>query len=276
MTRKGQKRVSQETLSTLYGEYSEDFIGKRINSPFPIRAKVHSLMHTSAVNACPSDLFSVADLGCGDGSLTKMFPALGYKRIVGADISTQNIASAKSMGPDDLEQQGFSVEFFVRDVVNSGFKDREFDVCFTSHVLEHLSSFQDGLNEQKRLADKFIVIALPTAWSPISWTLLGGGNYWSHGRTGTARLFYGFIRTLKAFISGEIGVDEKGYAGLEKVPHVFFFPGRVAKEMECQSWKFLKMSPQVQGLPWLKRSIHQGRKSGRTGFGTTFLLERKK
>jgi hypothetical protein len=106
--------------------------------------------------------------------------------------------------------------------------------------------------------------------------LLGGGNYWSHGRTGTARLIYGFLRTLRAFISGEIGVDEKGYAGLENVPHIFFFPGRVARKMECQSWKFLKMSPQVQGLPWLKKSIHQGRKSGRTGFGTTFLLERKK
>jgi len=273
---KGRKRVSQETLSTMYGEYSEDFIGKRINSPFPIRARVHSLMHISAVNACPSDLFSIVDLGCGDGSLTEMFSTLGYKRIVGADISSQNIASAKNLFTADLKPRGFSIEYYVRDVVNSGFKDKEFDVCFTSHVLEHLSSFQDGLNEQKRLADKFIVIALPTAWSPISWTLLGGGNYWSHGRTGTVRLIYGFLRTLKAFISGEIGVDEKGYAGLEKVPHIFFFPGRVAKEMECQSWKFLKMSPQVQGLPWLKRSIHQGRKSGRTGFGTTFLLERKK
>jgi SAM-dependent methyltransferase len=276
MKHKDSKKISQETLSSLYGSYSEDFIGKRINSPFPIRAQVHSLMHISAVNACPSDLVSIADLGCGDGSLTQMFYRLGYKRIVGADISSQNISSARNLSVNKPKLDGFSIEFFVRDVVDSGFADREFDVCFTSHVLEHLSSFNDGLKEQKRLADKFVVVALPTAWSPISWTLLGGGNYWRHGRTGTIRLAYGFFRTLKAFISGHVGVDERGYAGLEQVPHIFFFPGRVARQMECESWKFLKMSPQVQGFPWLKKSIHAGRKSGRTGFGTTFLLEREK
>lgn len=275
MKHEANKRVSQETLSAIYSGYSEDFIGKRINSPFPIRARVHSLMHVSAVNACPSDLFSIADLGCGDGSLTRMFLDLGYKKIAGADISYQNIESAKKSTQMKPQPNESSIQFFVRDVVNSGFADREFDVCFTSHVLEHLSSFKDGLNEQKRLADKFVVIALPTAWSPISWTLLGGGNYWSHGKVGIFRLLYGLFRTLKAFISGDVGVDEKGYAGLEKVPHIFFFPGRVAKQLECQSWRLLRMSPQVQGLPWSKKSIHAGRQSGRTGFGTTFLLERK-
>jgi SAM-dependent methyltransferase len=275
MRHKENKQISQETLSSLYGGYSEDFIGKRINSPFPIRARVHSLMHVSAANACPSDLNSIVDLGCGDGSLTQLFYKLGFKRIVGADISPQNISSARSLSLRNPELEGFSIEFVVREVVESRFADREFDICFTSHVLEHLNSFQDGLREQKRLADKFVVVALPTAWSPISWTLLGGGNYWKHGRTGTLRLIYGFIRTLKAFIAGHAGVDERGYAGLEEVPHIFFFPGRVARHMECDSWKFLRMTPQVQGLPWLKKSIHAGKESGRTGFGTTFILERK-
>lgn len=274
MKAKKNSPVSQESLSLLYSGYSEDFIGKRINSPYPIRAKVHTLMHVSAASACPSNLNSILDLGCGDGSLTRKFQYLGFKRIVGADISPLNIESARKQALQNKILDGVSIEFLVRDVVSSGFQDREFDVSVTSHVLEHLSSFEDGLNEQKRLASRFISVSLPTAWSPISWTLLGGGNYWSHGRTGFLRLMYGFLRTINAFVFGRVGVDEKGYAGLEKVPHIFFFPGRISKKMECDTWKLVGMCPQVEGLPWLKWSIRPGRKSGRTGFGTTFLLAR--
>jgi len=274
LTKQPRDDSSQQALSKLYGDFNEDFLSKRIKSPFPIRAKVHTFMHTSAAAACPSNFDSIVDLGCGDGSLTRIFIGKGFTKIHGADISAQNIQSAMQLTPKEIIPQGISIDFSVRDVTDSGFRDREFDICITSHVLEHLFSFEAGLTEQKRITKDLIVVALPTAWSPISWTLLGGGNYWSHGKTGSLRLIYGFLRTAIAFLKGSIGVDEKGYAGLENVPHIFFFPGRIIRMMQSDSWEFVRMQPQVQGFPWLKWTITSGAKSGRTGFGTIFILKR--
>lgn len=273
---RSKKRVTnQSELSTRYMEYSENFGDKRVNSPFKIRSKIHRYMHSSAVKACPQNSKSIADLGCGDGLLTVQLLNQGYERIVGTDISIKNIQTAKdnlkNLEKSDLKR----IDFLVRDVVSSGFNDREFEVSLTCHVLEHLVSFESGLEEQKRISDRYVVVALPTAWSPISWTLLGGGNYWEHGRFGFLKLFYGFLRTTINFSLGRIGVDEKGYAGLDGVPHIFFFPGRIAKAMTSDHWEIESMRPQVQGFPWIYSTIRQGKSAGKTGFGTIFVLRRK-
>jgi ubiquinone/menaquinone biosynthesis C-methylase UbiE len=231
-------------------------------------------MHTSLVSSCPKGLHSVVDLGCGDGSLTVKLFDIGYKRVVGTDISEGNIKLARQNVSEFEIASGNELAFEVRDVVNTNFQDSEFDVSITCHVLEHLISFDAGLEEQKRITKDYIVVALPTAWSPISWTLLGGGNYWSHGKFGSLRLAIGLVRTIIAFGTRKIGVDEKSYAGLESVPHTFFFPGRIARRMASNGWQLISMTPQVQGLPWVTKSIHGGKVSGRTGFGTTFLLRR--
>lgn len=275
MSKSNNSEWNQKELSEKYGKYSEDFRKKRLDSPFEIRSRVHRLMHTSLVSACPVGLESIIDLGCGDGSLTVQFLDHGFKRIVGTDISEGNILAAnQNIGEIDVISSGV-IDFQVGDVVDSKFSSVEFDVSVTCHVLEHLISFNDGLQEQKRIAKKYIIVALPTAWSPISWTLLGGGNYWSHGKLGSLRLIFGLVRTLKSYVLGEIGVDERSYAGLEGVPHTFFFPSRIAKRMESEDWELLSMKPQVQGIPWYPNSVHGGKESGRTGFGTIFVLRRK-
>lgn len=40
------------------------------------------------------------------------------------------------------------------------FSDKQFDVVFASHVLEHLDNWQDALDEMMRIAD-YVVIAVP-------------------------------------------------------------------------------------------------------------------
>jgi SAM-dependent methyltransferase len=38
------------------------------------------------------------------------------------------------------------------------YKDRQFDVVFASHVLEHLGNWQEALNEMRRIADHVVVV----------------------------------------------------------------------------------------------------------------------
>lgn len=40
------------------------------------------------------------------------------------------------------------------------FNDKQFDVCFSSHILEHLENWQEALDEMRRIAD-YVVIAIP-------------------------------------------------------------------------------------------------------------------
>lgn len=48
------------------------------------------------------------------------------------------------------------------------FNDRQFDVAFASHVLEHLENWEQALNEWTRIAD-YVVIVLPNPLSISGW-----------------------------------------------------------------------------------------------------------
>jgi SAM-dependent methyltransferase len=265
--------LSQKEISLLYSEFGEDFLNKRVNSSYPTRAKVHTFMHESILNVIPRDSSSIVDLGCGDGILTCKFSQKGFTKIVGIDVSESNIASAhKILGQNQDVPITSSTSFEVGDVTKTRFSRGSFDISVTSHVLEHLKVFEDGLAEQKRLAKKYVVVALPTVWSPLSWTLLGGGNYWKHGKWGSARMIIGLFRVLKGFFLFDIGVDEKSYSAIQGVPHIFFYPSRIAKRLECGDWRVSSIYPQATGFPWVQSSIKSPRKQARNGFGTIFIL----
>jgi hypothetical protein len=81
-------------------------------------------------------------------------------------------------------------------------------------------------------------------------------------------------RTAVGFLQGKIGIDEGSYSSLENVPHIFFFPNRISKIMNCSEWQVANHQPQVTGLPWIARSINIGSKKSVGGLGTIFTLER--
>lgn len=258
---------NQEKLSFEYNNFGEDIQVKRIQSKYLVRSKVHTLMYKSVVE-CVKPASSIVDLGCGDGGLTFLLTSK-TSNVVGMDISEFNINLAQERYSDKK-----GITFEIGDVCGSRFKNNEFEVSVSHHVLEHLSDFSEGLIELKRITNKTIYICLPTANSPISWTLLGGGNYWKHGKLGTVRLLKGLARTAVGFLQGKIGIDEGSYSSLENVPHIFFFPKRISKIMNCSEWQVVNHQPQVTGLPWIARSIKIGRKKSVGGLGTIFTLER--
>lgn len=263
---------NQEELSANYQDFSENISEKRINSENAIRAKVHNYMYESVLNVLNPKL-SVVDVGCGDGALVLRIPKNG-QRIIGLDVSTENIRMARTK-LDEGEKSKLPT-FFVSDATKTRLKNEEFDQSISHHVLEHLASFDDGLAELKRITKSKIIIAIPTAWSPMSWTLLGGGTYWIHGRSGVFRLVKGFFRTIKSFVVKEIGVDEGSYSSLDAVPHIFFFPKRILTRLECENWQVTESRAQVTGLPWLLHTIKIGNKANSGfGLGTLFVLERK-
>jgi SAM-dependent methyltransferase len=48
------------------------------------------------------------------------------------------------------------------------YKDKQFDVIFTSHVLEHLTNWQEALSEMRRIAD-WVIVVLPNPLSLPGW-----------------------------------------------------------------------------------------------------------
>jgi len=63
------------------------------------------------------------------------------------------------------------------------FEDKEFDVCFASHILEHLTNWQGALDEMERIAD-CVIIALP---HPIDITAVLNPNHKQHFSFATIR-----------------------------------------------------------------------------------------
>lgn len=60
------------------------------------------------------------------------------------------------------------------------FTDKQFDVAFASHVLEHLENWEQALNEWARIAD-YVVVALPNPLSISGWIYSEHKQHFSFG-----------------------------------------------------------------------------------------------
>lgn len=85
---------------------------------------------------------------------------------LGAGIYRQPFAYSVSHSPEvklnvDITPDGVS-NFLQLDLEQTPypFNDKQFDVCFSSHVLEHLENWREALNEMARIAD-YVIIAIP-------------------------------------------------------------------------------------------------------------------
>ena len=100
-----------------------------------------------------SDNSSVLDVGCGDGTFLNFLK--GQNRgiiLTGVDISEQALSISK--------ERGF--ETFQADVsCPLPFKDKTFDYCVCSEVLEHIQNSEDLLKEMRRISRKGILVSIP-------------------------------------------------------------------------------------------------------------------
>jgi len=85
---------------------------------------------------------------------------------LGAGIHRQPFAYSTAHSPEvklnvDITPDGVS-NFLQLDLEQTPypFSDKQFDVCFASHVLEHLDNWEEALNEMVRIAD-YVIIAIP-------------------------------------------------------------------------------------------------------------------
>ncbi len=92
---------------------------------------------------------SVLDIGCGNGALTYDV-AKKAKRIVGIDLSQQNISLAKR------KFSGTNIEYICGDVLTD-LPIGKFDVILLSNVLEHIEKRVKFLSSLKEKALRFLV-----------------------------------------------------------------------------------------------------------------------
>jgi len=88
------------------------------------------------------------DLGCGGGRYTNALGKLGFKRVLGIDLSKKNIETAKRFNKQT------KVSFKQKSLFNTHLKKNSFDFVFCNGVLHHTPSIINGLKEIKRLLNK--------------------------------------------------------------------------------------------------------------------------
>jgi SAM-dependent methyltransferase len=108
---------------------------------------------TAAINAIPSDVRTVVDLGCGNGaflnSLLSRCPSR-FERVVGLDSSREALRHVKA-------------EVTQGSVAELPFEDGSFDLVTCMEVLEHLpqSEFWRAVDEMQRVSLKYVLLTVP-------------------------------------------------------------------------------------------------------------------
>jgi SAM-dependent methyltransferase len=104
------------------------------------------------------------DCGCGPGSITVGFAeVVSPGGVVGIDIEPKMIERAEAFAS---ENQVANVEFRVADITDLPFDEGQFDVVFSSSVLEHLVEPVKALSEMRRvLRPGGLMAVVQTDWA---------------------------------------------------------------------------------------------------------------
>lgn len=219
----------------------------------------------------------VLDAGCGDGVLSVLMANKGAM-VVGCDFSKPNIEAAKGY---ITEHHITNVEFLVGDVEHLPFQNNSFDLVVSSHVLEHLPSFDQGLREIMRVTKKRAIIAIPTVLNFCSFVQVGRGWFYLKGLKSFAAFFTGIAKTVWALVTGREGVNET-YGGVG-VPHVFRFPWVMKGKVKSFGFHLVSYQADCLCFPYFESLLpcikfldrFKERKILRNfGYGTTFVIEK--
>lgn len=108
---------------------------------------------------------TVLSVGCGDGLEVEALAALTGLEVQGVDLSPIKVNMAQERGLKVVEGRMESLPF----------KDKEFDIVWSSHTLEHAEDLDKALSEMQRVANRAIIFVPledntdnPAHTSPIS------------------------------------------------------------------------------------------------------------
>ena len=261
-------------LKEFYGEYHDEILEKRLESPYPMRRAAHEAQYQSILNFVQPNM-RILDAGCGEGALSIMMAKRGAS-VTGCDISVPNIERCKTYA----REQGVYADFVVADGESLPFPDSSFDLVVSSHVLEHLPDFDQGLREVMRVTKKRAVVAIPTVLNLCSLVQVGHGWFYLKGVRSFTALPYGFVRMLFALVTGRDGVDEE-YAG-KGVPHVFRFPSVLRRKALRSGLTVVHQEASTVCLPFFETLLPLTRFFDRYkstalksfGYGTTYVIEK--
>lgn len=266
-----------DTIKDFYTHHADTITEKRARSPYPLRRFVHEAQYEAVLSYVKPGM-RVLDAGCGEGNLSILMARLGAT-VVGVDISEPNIVASKAYAKaEDVE----GIDFHTADLEALPFKDGEFDLVVSSHVLEHLPHFDAGLSELVRVSKKRVVAAIPTALSVCSLVQVGRGWFYLKGLRSFLALPWGMCRTAVAFVTGSEGVNET-YGGAD-VPHIFRFPWIMKKKVKKLGFHLVEYRADSLCLPYSNHFIplirwmntHRGNWILRNcGYGTLYVVEKK-
>lgn len=249
---------------------------KRINARSPIRRHAHNRQHAIIAETVPVGA-TVLDAGCGEGDLSMRMAKRGCL-VTGSDLSAPNVAACKEYAA----QEGVTATFVEGDVERLPFPDKSFDYVVSSHVLEHIPDFVQGVRELNRVARKGVIVAIPTCLNPCAYVLLGRGKYWTlMDRRAPYAIVFGKLRVLWALVTGKEGVNE-GYAGRADLVHIWRFPWRGKRLLEEGGLTVVRQRASTFILPYLPFLLPVAKFFERfddvpilkhLGYGTTYVCE---
>ncbi len=135
------KKTRREIVRTFYDNFAKNYDQNRYSSD---QQKKTDERAKSVVLDLAGDVEHtlVLDCGCGTGRFADLFEQRGA-RVVGMDTSENMIKITKKKVP--------SAEFIIGDMLNTPFKERQFDIVVCSQVLTHLHEYKKPLLEMKRI-----------------------------------------------------------------------------------------------------------------------------
>ena len=235
--------MRSEDIKNFYETYGDEIVAKRLESPYPLRSYAHRTQYATIARLVkPGE--TVLDAGCGEGVLSWYLAERGAK-VTAMDISRPNLENAKKF----LERKGVAdqVTLVQGDAEHMPFPDANFDWVVSSHVLEHLPDFDQGLREIRRVAKRRAIVALPTCLNLAAASQLGGASFWRPSKRALVALPWGLLRILRN-LGGE-GVQE-GYAGVGELPHIWRYPWVMRRRLEKGGFKIVRFEAATLTLPY--------------------------
>lgn len=270
--------MKNKDIKNFYSEYADEIIDKRLRSPYRLRQYAHIKQYESILNFVKPGM-RVLDAGCGEGVLSIMVAKKGAM-VTGCDLSKPNIEKSKLYAIEN--SVGDNAEFLVGDAEKLPFSDNTFDLVVSSHVLEHLPDFDQGLGEIMRVTKKRAIVAIPTILNLCSLVQVGHGWFYLKGPRSFLALPIGFLKMVIAFILNREGVNES-YAGNDEAPHVFRFPSVMKNKIKKLGYKLISYEASSICFPYFEfllpfiKFLDKYKDKGilrSFGYGTTFVVEK--